>query len=90
MELPASVTKIGGMAFYSCNSLKTVKILSNSSDFAGQGENIFTEIADESKIYVLSEDVKRGLLIPHTKASYVYNPDKTTIEIVTEEQMAEL
>ena len=78
ITIPNSVTSIEDRAFEGCNNLKKIKLMSTS--VWGFESNIFSDIATDSKIYVLSENIREDL-------KWTYNRDKTTVEVVTEEEM---
>ena len=56
VSIPASVTSIGGYAFYGCAALTSVTIYALSLTIYGLGA--FYDNADDRKIYVLSNSVE--------------------------------
>lgn len=83
ITIPESVTSIGNGAFEGCTSLAKVKIL--ATDLDSVESLAFDNIADNSVIYVLKEQVKAKL--DETNA---YNTSKTTVQVVTEEEMSKI
>ena len=71
------------MAFQSCSNLTQIKILAADATKFEVGNNVFDYIASNSKIYVLSEEIK-------AKLEGNYDTSKTTVEVVTLEQMNNL
>ena len=85
ITIPSTITKIGNDAFVGCANLTKVKILAtDATKFeVGSSSGAFNNIASNSKIYVLSEEIK-------TKLEGCYDTSKTTVEVVTLEQMNNL
>ena len=85
ITIPSTITKIGNEAFVGCANLTKVKILAtDATKFeVGSSSGAFNNIASNSKIYVLSEEIK-------TKLEGCYDTSKTTVEVVTLEQMNNL
>ena len=84
ITIPSTITKISN-AFEGCANLTKVKILAtDATKFeVGSSSGAFNNIASNSKIYVLSEEIK-------TKLEGCYDTSKTTVEVVTLEQMNNL
>lgn len=80
--IPASVTTIAENAFENCTSLSKIKILTIDAENINY-TNAFLTIDQNSKIYVLSEEIK-------AKLEGSYDTTKTTIEVVTQEQMNQI
>jgi len=83
ITIPSTITKINSMAFQSCSNLTQIKILAADATKFEVGNNVFDYIASNSKIYVLSEEIK-------AKLEGCYDTSKTTVEVVTLEQMNNL
>jgi surface protein len=85
ITIPSTITKIGNGAFVGCANLTKVKILAtDATKFeVGSSSGAFNNIASNSKIYVLSEEIK-------AKLEGCYDTSKTTVEVVTLEQMNNL
>ena len=85
ITIPSTITKISSDAFAGCANLTKVKILAtDATKFeVGSSSGAFNNIASNSKIYVLSEEIK-------TKLEGCYDTSKTTVEVVTLEQMNNL
>ena len=85
ITIPSTITKIGNDAFVGCANLTKVKILAtDATKFeVGSSSGAFNNIASNSKIYVLSEEIK-------AKLEGCYDTSKTTVEVVTLEQMNNL
>ena len=83
ITIPSTITKIDDLAFESCSNLTKVKILATDATKFEVGNNVFDYLASNSKIYVLSEEIK-------TKLEGCYDTSKTTVEVVTLEQMNNL
>ena len=83
ITIPSAITKIGNSAFTRCANLTKVKILATDATKFEVGNNVFDYIASNSKIYVLSEEIK-------AKLEGNYDTSKTTVEVVTLEQMNNL
>ena len=84
ITIPSTITKISN-AFEGCANLTKVKILAtDATKFeVGSSSGAFNNIASNSKIYVLSEEIK-------AKLEGCYDTSKTTVEVVTLEQMNNL
>ena len=82
ITIPSTITKISN-AFEGCANLTKVKILAADATKFEVGNNVFDYIASNSKIYVLSEEIK-------AKLEGNYDTSKTTVEVVTLEQMNNL
>ena len=84
ITIPSTITKISN-AFEGCANLTKVKILAtDATKFeVGSGSGAFNNMASNSKIYVLSEEIK-------AKLEGCYDTSKTTVEVVTLEQMNNL
>ena len=83
ITIPSAITKIGNSAFTRCANLTKVKILATDATKFEVGNNVFDYIASNSKIYVLSEEIK-------AKLEGCYDTSITTVEVVTLEQMNNL
>ena len=83
ITIPSTITKIGNEAFVGCANLTKVKILATDATKFEVGSGAFNNIASNSKIYVLSEEIK-------AKLEGCYDTSKTTVEVVTLEQMNNL
>ena len=85
ITIPSTITKIGNDAFVGCANLTKVKILAtDATKFeVGSGRGAFNNMASNSKIYVLSEEIK-------AKLEGCYDTSITTVEVVTLEQMNNL
>ncbi len=85
ITIPSTITKIGNEAFVGCANLTKVKILAtDATKFeVGSGSGAFNNMASNSKIYVLSEEIK-------AKLEGCYDTSITTVEVVTLEQMNNL
>ena len=83
ITIPSTITKIGNEAFVGCANLTKVKILATDATKFEVGNNVFDYIASNSKIYVLSEEIK-------AKLEGCYDTSITTVEVVTLEQMNNL
>ena len=82
ITIPSTITKISN-AFEGCANLTKVKILATDATKFEVGSGEFNNIASNSKIYVLSEEIK-------AKLEGCYDTSKTTVEVVTLEQMNNL
>ena len=82
ITIPSTITKISN-AFAGCANLTKVKILVTDATKFEVGSGAFNNIASNSKIYVLSEEIK-------AKLEGCYDTSKTTVEVVTLEQMNNL
>ena len=83
ITIPSTVIKIYSEAFNGCSNLTQVKILATDvNEFEVEGST-FYDIASDSKIYVLSEEIK-------AKLEDNYDTSKTTVEVVTLDQMNNL
>ena len=82
ITIPSTITKISN-AFEGCANLTKVKILATDATKFEVGSGAFNNIASNSKIYVLSEEIK-------AKLEGCYDTSKTTVEVVTLEQMNNL
>ena len=83
ITIPSTITKISYDAFAGCANLTKVKILATDANKFEVENNVFNNIASNSKIYVLSEEIK-------AKLEGCYDTSKTTVEVVTLEQMNNL
>ena len=83
ITIPSTITKIDDLAFENCSNLTKVKILATDATKFEVGSCEFNNIASNSKIYVLSEEIK-------AKLEGCYDTSKTTVEVVTLEQMNNL
>ena len=82
ITIPSTITKISN-AFEGCANLTKVKILATDATKFEVGSGEFNNIASNSKIYVLSEEIK-------AKLEGCYDTSITTVEVVTLEQMNNL
>ena len=82
ITIPSTITKISN-AFAGCANLTKVKILVTDATKFEVRSGEFNNIASNSKIYVLSEEIK-------AKLEGCYDTSKTTVEVVTLEQMNNL
>ena len=82
ITIPSTITKISN-AFERCANLTKVKILATDATKFEVGSGEFNNIASNSKIYVLSEEIK-------AKLEGCYDTSITTVEVVTLEQMNNL
>ena len=82
ITIPSTITKISN-AFEGCANLTKVKILATDATKFEVGSGAFNNMASNSKIYVLSEEIK-------AKLEGCYDTSKTTVEVVTLEQMNNL
>ena len=103
VTIPNSVTNIGDSAFYECTSLSSVTIPNGVTSI---GYNVFHFCTDLSKVKVLATNATVGTMAFYTLATnskiYVLNDimktrveaeideSRTTVEVVTEEQMKSL
>ena len=83
ITIPSTITKISSDAFAGCANLTKVKILVTDATKFEVRSGEFNNIASNSKIYVLSEEIK-------AKLEGCYDTSKTTVEVVTLEQMNNL
>ena len=83
ITIPSTITKISSGAFAGCANLTKVKILVTDATKFEVRSGEFNNIASNSKIYVLSEEIK-------AKLEGCYDTSKTTVEVVTLEQMNNL
>ena len=83
ITIPSTVTKIESGAFNGYGNLTKVKILVIDDTKFEVGSDAFNNLASNSKIYVLSEEIK-------TKLEGCYDTSKTTVEVVTLDQMNNL
>ena len=86
ITIPNGVTNMGEFIFVNCTKLAKIKILTVNLEEVGYPafDNASGgTLASNSKIYVLSEEIK-------TKLEGTYDTTKTTVEVVTAEQMAQL
>ena len=83
ITIPSAITKIGYSAFTGCANLTKVKILATDATKFEVGSGAFNNMASNSKIYVLSEEIK-------AKLEGGYDTSITTVEVVTLEQMNNL
>ena len=83
ITIPSTVIKIRGGAFESCLNLTKVKIFATDANKFEVESNPFNYLASNSKIYVLSEEIK-------AKLEGSYDTSKTTVEVVTLDQMNNL
>ena len=83
ITIPSTITKISSDAFAGCANLTKVKILVTDATKFEVRSGEFNNIASNSKIYVLSEEIK-------AKLGGCYDTSKTTVEVVTLEQMNNL
>ena len=82
ITIPSTITKISN-AFAGCANLTKVKILVTDATKFEVGSGAFNNMASNSKIYVLSEEIK-------AKLEGCYDTSITTVEVVTLEQMNNL
>ena len=82
ITIPSTITKISN-AFEGCANLTKVKILATDATKFEVGSGAFNNMASNSKIYVLSEEIK-------AKLEGCYDTSITTVEVVTLEQMNNL
>ena len=82
ITIPSTITKISN-AFAGCANLTKVKILVTDATKFEVRSGEFNNIASNSKIYVLSEEIK-------AKLEGCYDTSITTVEVVTLEQMNNL
>ena len=80
VTIPSSVKSIENYAFCNCESLSKVKVLATN---ATVGSSTFWRLNSNSKIYVLNDIMK-------TRVEAEIVESKTTVEVVTEEQMKSL
>ena len=83
ITIPGTVIKIYSEAFNGCSNLTQVKILATDANEFEVGSSAFSNIASDSKIYVLSEEIK-------AKLEGNYDTSKTTVEVVTLDEMNNL
>ena len=83
ITIPSTVVRIEGEAFWWCSNLTQVKILATDANEFEVGSSAFSNIASDSKIYVLSEEIK-------AKLEGNYDTSKTTVEVVTLDEMNNL
>ena len=83
ITIPSAITKIGTEAFASCTNLTKVKILATDANKFEVENNVFNNMASNSKIYVLNDEIK-------TKLEGSYDTSQTTVEVVTLDQMNNL
>ena len=83
ITIPSTITKISYDAFAGCANLTKVKILATDANKFEVENNVFNNIASNSKIYVLSEEIK-------AKLEGCYDTSQTTVEVVTLDQMNNL
>ena len=86
ITIPNTVIKIESEVFFGCSNLAKVKILAtdaNKFEVDSRDSGVFNDLASNSKIYVLSEEIK-------AKLEGSYNTSKTTVEVVTLDQMNNL
>ena len=86
ITIPNTVIKIESEVFFGCSNLAKVKILATDAtkfEVDNSGSGVFNKLASNSKIYVLSEEIK-------TKLEGGYDTSKTTVEVVTLDQMNNL
>ena len=85
ITIPSTVTEIG-YGLEDCSNLTKVKILATDAakiEVDNSGSGAFYNLASNSKIYVLNEEMK-------AKLEGSYNTSKTTVEVVTLDQMNNL
>ena len=82
ITIPSTVIKIRE-AFGSCLNITKVKIFATDANKFEVGIDAFNNLASNSKIYVLSEEIK-------AKLEGSYNTSETTVEVVTLDQMNNL
>lgn len=80
VTIPNSVTSIGYDVFHFCTDLSKVKVLATNATVRGTA---FYTLATNSKIYVLNDIMK-------TRVEAEIDESRTTVEVVTEEQMKSL
>ena len=80
VTIPNGVTSIGYNVFHFCTDLSKVKVLATN---ATVGTMAFYTLATNSKIYVLNDIMK-------TRVEAEIDESRTTVEVVTEEQMKSL
>ena len=86
ITIPNTVIKIESEVFFGCSNLAKVKILATDAtkfEVDSRDSGVFNNLASNSKIYVLSEEIK-------AKLEGSYNTSKTTVEVVTLDQMNNL
>ena len=83
ITIPSTITKISYDSFAGCANLTKVKILVIDDTKFEVESDAFNNLASNSKIYVLSEEIK-------AKLEGSYDTSKTTVEVVTLEQMNNL
>ena len=81
ITLPSSVISIEDRTFYRCTSLSKIKVLATNATVGDDAT--FVALASNSKIYVLNDTMK-------TRVEAAIDKSKTTVEVVTEEQMKSL
>ena len=80
ITIPNGVTSIGYDVFHFCTDLSKVKVLATNATVRGTA---FYTLATNSKIYVLNDIMK-------TRVEAEIDESRTTVEVVTEEQMKSL
>ena len=80
VTIPNGVTSIGYDVFHFCTDLSKVKVLATNATVRGMA---FYTLANNSKIYVLNDIMK-------TRVEAEIDESRTTVEVVTEEQMKSL
>ena len=80
VTIPNGVTSIGYDVFRFCTDLSKVKVLATNATVRGMA---FYTLATNSKIYVLNDIMK-------TRVEAEIDESRTTVEVVTEEQMKSL
>ena len=80
VTIPNGVTSIGYYVFHFCTDLSKVKVLATNATVRGTA---FYTLATNSKIYVLNDIMK-------TRVEAEIDESRTTVEVVTEEQMKSL
>ena len=80
ITIPSGVTNIESDTFLKCTNLSKVKVLATN---ATVGIGAFWGLASNSKIYVLNDTMK-------TRVEAAIDKSRTTVEVVTEEQMKSL
>lgn len=83
ITIPNSVIGVEDKAFYNCTGIKKVKILSTDTENLSISRSTFNDMASDSTIYVLNEEIK-------TKLEGSYDTTKTTVQVVTQEEMDNL
>ena len=86
ITIPNTVIKIESEVFFGCSNLAKVKILATDAtkfEVDNSGSGVFNKLASNSKIYVLSEEIK-------AKLEGSYDTSITTVEVVTLDQMNNL